>query len=304
MSVRECRRACARRIHPIQTAHINIASLGFFSLISFQSPIRGEIHLAHFTLVPLNGPKDLPYTFKIDCPNREHILRADDSNKYHEWWNVLQDLQQLNDKRGQDELTAIQQQTKSSNMLQSATRCAKCQTNFGILKSKIICVECGFAYCGSLTCIEAKSIHTNLGRSCVNCVERRQQAESGMVVSKFNPDMPMIGIGNNKKTSAVFGGPKMKPSNSNLLIKIISGKSLMACDSNNLSDPYCCIFFDGQEYRTDVIWKTLNPVWNQQFNIPITGVSKDIQIGVYDSDKYSNDDFMGQAEARQHHRVR
>ena len=86
--------------------------------------------------------------------------------------------------------------------------------------------------------------------------------------------------------------PKQKPSNANLLIRVMAGRHLMVCDANGFSDPYVVIFFDQQEYRTEIQFQTLNPVWNQLFSIPVTGHSRDIQIGVYDSDRYSNDDFM------------
>jgi hypothetical protein len=86
---------------------------------------------------------------------------------------------------------------------------------------------------------------------------------------------------------------KAKASNGHLIIRIRRGRSLMICDPNGFSDPYCMIFMGGLEYRTQTIWKTLDPVFEETFTIPLDGATKDIQIGVYDEDKYSGDDFMG-----------
>ena len=46
----------------------------------------------------------------------------------------------------------------------------------------------------------------------------------------------------------------------------------MPCDSNGLADPFVLIYVKGfqQEISTSLIKKTLNPVWNEQFDFKIT----------------------------------
>jgi hypothetical protein len=62
----------------------------------------------------------------------------------------------------------------------------------------------------------------------------------------------------------------------------------------NLSCVFCvwCVVSQA-EYRTEVVEQSLDPVWNAQFNLPVTGSARDVQIGVYDSDRYSNDGKPG-----------
>jgi Ca2+-dependent lipid-binding protein len=52
-----------------------------------------------------------------------------------------------------------------------------------------------------------------------------------------------------------------------LSLEIIEGKSLAAKDLGGTSDPFVEIEFEGQVYETSVIWKTLNPQWNEKFNL-------------------------------------
>lgn len=59
-----------------------------------------------------------------------------------------------------------------------------------------------------------------------------------------------------------------------LSIEIIEGKSLAAKDLGGTSDPFVEIELDGQVYETSVIWKTLNPQWNEKFNLFVSeGIS-------------------------------
>ena len=96
---------------------------------------------------------------------------------------------------------------------------------------------------------------------------------------------------------------------SNQLIKFsltaIEARDLLSADSNGFSDPYFKIphkqrgFVDipGKNHKTKWIKKTLNPVWNHtfesvEFNPTVT---KNLQIEVYDYDRFGKDDLIGTA---------
>jgi hypothetical protein len=96
-----------------------------------------------------------------------------------------------------------------------------------------------------------------------------------------------------------------------LRVSVKKGKKLPAKDSNDLSDPFCVFalvevppnYLDGksktmklkklvkdksQMQQTHVIEKTLNPEWNETFNIDIdqrTVHKKVLQIDIWDSDE-------------------
>ena len=232
--------------------------------------------------------------FRIECPNRVHVLRCDDVKQLPAWVAALSALARTNAAKRKDSIIreTVDAAANNANSTSVASHCASCKEAFGILRSKHVCAKCALVFCGSLSCFEAKSLHATTGRCCVSCAATRD-------ANAPHPDTTTAKKGLVSSFMGALGAPfnpKLKPSNANLLIRVMAGRHLMVCDASGFSDPYCCIFFDGQEYRTEIEFQTLNPVWNAQFNIPITGLSKDIQIGVYDSDRYSNDDFMGMVQ--------
>ena len=277
-----------------------------------EGAIRGEIVLHRFAVVDLaasaasaSAASAVAGQFRIECPNRAHVLRCDDPAALPSWVSALSVLSRSSDAR----------ETKTSGGGGGggpvATHCAACKEPFGIMRAKHACAACALLFCGSPQCMEAKPAQPSSsssspsssastaasatsppggggagggGRCCIPCAAARDAS-----VALGSGGAPSRG---GRKATPPKLNPKLKPSNANLLIRVMAGRHLMVCDASGSSDPYCCVFFDGQEYRTDTQFQTLNPTWNQQFAIPITGHSKDIQIGVYDSDKYSNDDFM------------
>lgn len=60
------------------------------------------------------------------------------------------------------------------------------------------------------------------------------------------------------------------------------------------SDPYCEINCNTVRLRTTVRWKTLNPEYNESFEIDVTNPCATLNISVKDKDFLGNDDFMGQ----------
>ncbi|GMH90999.1 hypothetical protein TrST_g6869 [Triparma strigata] len=78
-----------------------------------------------------------------------------------------------------------------------------------------------------------------------------------------------------------------------LHISVIRAKELRAADFNN-SDPFVVINCNRRKVKTKVVMKTLDPEWNEHFEIDITDPYHIIKVVVYDWDKYSSNDFLGQ----------
>ncbi|KAK5584615.1 hypothetical protein RB653_006229 [Dictyostelium firmibasis] len=85
-----------------------------------------------------------------------------------------------------------------------------------------------------------------------------------------------------------------------VVLKILAARDTLVCDITT-SDPYCLVSAKdsngnsiSQTFKTEVIYKTLNPVWkDEEFVLDVIGNSQIISILMYDEDKFSKDDFMG-----------
>uniref|UniRef100_A0A3B5MK80 C2 domain-containing protein n=1 Tax=Xiphophorus couchianus TaxID=32473 RepID=A0A3B5MK80_9TELE len=79
-----------------------------------------------------------------------------------------------------------------------------------------------------------------------------------------------------------------------LSINLKEGHNLVVRDRT--SDPYVKFKYDGKSiFKSKVIHKNLNPVWNESFVVPVKDLNQKIYIKqVYDSD-LTTDDFMGSA---------
>ena len=77
-------------------------------------------------------------------------------------------------------------------------------------------------------------------------------------------------------------------------IKIIKGKDIQIMDKNS-SDPYCKLEFVGYPdsiKKTRVIEKSLNPFWDEFYQMEIKSLTDIFQITLYDYDKLSKDDII------------
>ncbi|XP_057516336.1 uncharacterized protein LOC130797654 [Amaranthus tricolor] len=59
---------------------------------------------------------------------------------------------------------------------------------------------------------------------------------------------------------------------------LIEAKDLVAADIRGTSDPYVKLLYGNETRRTKVVFKTLNPKWNQVFEFPDDGSSLELQV--------------------------
>ena len=103
----------------------------------------------------------------------------------------------------------------------------------------------------------------------------------------------------NKKNEEPFQDMKFVSSSNpymTLYIKIISGTNIKVADESGLSDPFCVLELLGRkdQRKTDIKKKTLNPIWNQEFQFKILSYNTDVfSLCLYDYDKYSKNDLLG-----------
>nr|XP_019935884.1 PREDICTED: multiple C2 and transmembrane domain-containing protein 2-like isoform X2 [Paralichthys olivaceus] len=80
-----------------------------------------------------------------------------------------------------------------------------------------------------------------------------------------------------------------------LTINLKEGRNLVIRDRCGTSDPYVKFKFDGKTfYKSKVVYKNLNPTWNETFSLPVKDLNQKLYIKVYDRD-LTTDDFMGSA---------
>ncbi|THY53466.1 hypothetical protein D6C98_04876 [Aureobasidium pullulans] len=83
-----------------------------------------------------------------------------------------------------------------------------------------------------------------------------------------------------------------------LRVQVLEGRNLAPKDKNGTSDPYLVITLGDAREATSAIDKTLNPKWNQTFDLPISGISSLLLEGVcWDKDRFSKD-YMGEFDPK------
>ncbi|KAK7314195.1 hypothetical protein VNO77_39408 [Canavalia gladiata] len=78
-------------------------------------------------------------------------------------------------------------------------------------------------------------------------------------------------------------------------VNVVKGTHLAVRDVRT-SDPYVILSLGHQSVKTRVIKNNLNPVWNESLMLSIPENIPPLKVLVYDKDKFSTDDFMGEAE--------
>ncbi|ETE60553.1 Multiple C2 and transmembrane domain-containing protein 2 [Ophiophagus hannah] len=80
-----------------------------------------------------------------------------------------------------------------------------------------------------------------------------------------------------------------------LMIHLKEGRNLVIRDRCGTSDPYVKFKLNGKTlYKSKVVYKNLNPVWDETVVLPIQSLDQNLWVKVYDRDLTSSD-FMGSA---------
>lgn len=89
----------------------------------------------------------------------------------------------------------------------------------------------------------------------------------------------------------------------NLRVDVLDAIDLPAADSNGKSDPYAKFEFNGQDvFKTKTVKKTLNPTWNEYFEMPVPSrTAGKFNVKVYDYDFADKPDFLGGASINLEH---
>ncbi|KAI0263312.1 C2 domain-containing protein, partial [Russula aff. rugulosa BPL654] len=83
-------------------------------------------------------------------------------------------------------------------------------------------------------------------------------------------------------------------------VVVVAAHGLAKLDVFNLPDPYAVIIIDSEQtHVTSVIKKTLNPYWNEHFDVIVKGSSV-VTVQIFDQRKFKRRDqgFLGFVEIR------
>ncbi|KAG6517897.1 GTPase activating protein 1-like [Zingiber officinale] len=80
-----------------------------------------------------------------------------------------------------------------------------------------------------------------------------------------------------------------------LRIRVIRGVNLAYRDTRG-SDPYVVIRMGTQKVKTGVKRRNVNPEWNEELSLSIMDPTQPLKLEVYDKDRFTRDDQMGNAE--------
>jgi len=85
-----------------------------------------------------------------------------------------------------------------------------------------------------------------------------------------------------------------------LKVTVKEARNLASKDFNGQSDPYCTVVYLShkteqveQEYKSEVINETLNPVWNEEFEFNLDEQKGIVLIEVWDRDTAGKDEYLG-----------
>ncbi|XP_055861424.1 rasGAP-activating-like protein 1 isoform X3 [Biomphalaria glabrata] len=89
----------------------------------------------------------------------------------------------------------------------------------------------------------------------------------------------------------------MVSTHTTLYLRVSEAKELLAKDFNGKSDPYCVIKVDNVVIaRTATVYKTLDPLWGEEFILHMPSGFQILSFYIYDADKVSSgDDIIGVA---------
>lgn len=80
-----------------------------------------------------------------------------------------------------------------------------------------------------------------------------------------------------------------------LQVHVLEARGLAARDENGLSDPFVRLQLGSTKAKSGVVYKNLNPSWNEEFFFNVDGPNDELLVVVWDEDLFSND-FLGQVK--------
>jgi len=84
-----------------------------------------------------------------------------------------------------------------------------------------------------------------------------------------------------------------------VLAAVKEARGLTAKDSSGTSDPYALLVLGKQKHKTKVVYKELNPRWDETFQMVVNTAglrpSHPLLLSVFDKDMIGADDLIGQA---------
>lgn len=83
-----------------------------------------------------------------------------------------------------------------------------------------------------------------------------------------------------------------------LTIKLIGGDTLAARDLSGRSDPYVIFTVGDQQVQSKVKFQTLQPVWNESFQVCVASLDDRLNLHVMDWDRIGKHDPMGDGSIR------
>ncbi|KAM8763147.1 multiple C2 and transmembrane domain-containing protein 2 isoform 1-T1 [Acanthopagrus schlegelii] len=120
------------------------------------------------------------------------------------------------------------------------------------------------------------------------------------MITVYSPDPPSVEVSQDSsqsemghETPAVAENSRSSLRSFLLTINLKEGRNLVIRDRCGTSDPYVKFKLDGKTfYKSKVVYKDLNPTWNETFSLPVKDLNQKLFIKVYDRD-LTTDDFMG-----------
>jgi hypothetical protein len=83
-----------------------------------------------------------------------------------------------------------------------------------------------------------------------------------------------------------------------LCLQVIMGKDLEAMDISGTSDPYVKIKLGKHDHKTRIVYKNLDPEWNEDFEMNIDDMSMPLHVSIWDNDLLGADDLIGEIAIR------
>ncbi|XP_074660094.1 uncharacterized protein LOC141912666 [Tubulanus polymorphus] len=85
------------------------------------------------------------------------------------------------------------------------------------------------------------------------------------------------------------------PTHAQLRPTVIQARNLIIRGKGGTNDAYVTIQLGKEQYRTSVIERTDQPVWNEECDLPITDLSSVVQLNIYHRTFIGSDEFLGHA---------